>query len=158
MENGLHSRRRFITESARLFVVVTSFSMLTCSCGNGQSPQSKTATGIDIQNGKLVIDINRAPYRALKNIGGGVKLDIESAPKPVIVTRVSATEVAAFSSQCTHAGYEVLLPEHGVLICESGHGGEFDLRGDVIEGPPKSNLQKYPALLDNYKVYIDYPL
>ena len=158
MKNGLHSRRRFIADSTKLFVVVTSFSVLPCACGKEQVPQSKTATGLDVENGKIVLNINNLPYRPLKNIGGGVKLAIEGAPKPIIVTRVTGTEVAAFSSQCTHAGYEVLLPDNGVLICESGHGGEFDLRGDVIAGPPKSNLTKYPARLDNNKVYIDYPL
>ncbi len=157
MKNGLHSRRRFITNSARLFVVVTSFSVLPCACGKEQPSHSKTATGLDVENGKIVLDINKLPYHSLKSIGGGVKLDIKGAPKPIIVTRVSATEVAAFSSQCTHAGYEVLLPENGVLICESGHGGEFDIKGNVIEGPPKSDLTKYPAQLDNYKVFVEYP-
>lgn len=157
MNKGLHSRRRFIADSTKLFVIVTSFSVLPCACSKNQAPQSKTATGLDVENGKIVLDLNKAPYRPLKNIGSGVKLDIEGAPKPIIVTRVTATEVAAFSSQCPHAGYEVLLPEHGVLICESGHGGEFDLRGNVIKGPPKSNLTKYPAQLDNYKVYVEYP-
>ena len=150
------SRRSFISNSTKLIVVISSFSVMPCACSNEKEPSGKTIAELDVQDGKIVIDIRTMRYRALKTIGGGVKLDIEGEPKPLIVTRVSATEIAAFSSQCPHAGYEVLLPDNGVLICESGHGGTFDLRGNVTKPPPKSNLEKFSATLRNNKVYIDY--
>jgi Rieske Fe-S protein len=77
--------------------------------------------------------------------------------KTLMVTRVSESEVAAFSSQCPHAGYEVLPPEHGVLHCASGHGGSFDLTGRVKSGPARSDLERYPAELLNNSVFISYP-
>lgn len=152
------SRRRFLADSTKLIVVVTSFSVIPCACSNEQSTGGKKIrTTLDIRDGKIVLDINKSPYRTLKNIGSGVNLDIEAEPKPLIVTRVSYAEVAAFSSQCPHAGYQVLLPDNGVLLCESGHGGKFDIRGNVTHGPPKSNLEKFTARLDGNEIHITYP-
>jgi len=65
--------------------------------------------------------------------------------------------VAAFSSICPHGGYEVLLPESGKLMCGSGHGGLFDLRGTVLHGPPKSNLEQFEARLDKNLILVRYP-
>ena len=148
------SRRKFLSGSANLLVMLSSFSLLSCSRENDREPRISELT---IDQGRIVLDLNESRYLALNNTGGGLKIEITRQEKPLIISRISKTEVAAFSSQCTHAGYEVLLPEQGVLTCSSGHGGAFDLRGRVVSGPARSNLPSYPAQLTDNRVYVDYP-
>lgn len=153
----LLNRRKFLSSSARLLVMISSFSALSCACTNKEK-EERRLDGLVIDQGKLVFDLTESRYRALNAIGAGLKIEITRQEKPLIIARVSETRVAAFSSECTHAGYEILLPERGVLACASGHGGTFDLEGRVLTGPPTSNLQSYPAQLTGNRVYVAYPL
>jgi Rieske Fe-S protein len=155
--DDLLNRREFLSDSARLMVMLSSFSTLACACTRGKKEGSRL-DGLMIEQGKIVLDLGESRYHALNTIGNGLKIEITRQEKPLLITRVSETKVAAFSSQCTHAGYEVLLPEQGILFCSSGHGGAFDLEGRVLTGPPKSNLQSYPAQLIANRVHVAYPL
>ena len=151
--DDLLNRRKFLADSGRLLVMISSFTALSCACTSEKKGEPRLA-GLVIDQGRLVLDLNESLYSALNTIGNGLKLEITQQEKPLIITRVSETRVAAFSSQCTHAGYEIMLPEHGVLTCASGHGGAFDLEGRVLTGPPKSNLASYPAQLIANRVYV----
>lgn len=151
------SRRKFLSDSGRLLVMISSFSALACACVNEHDGENRLADLL-IEQGKLVLDLSESRYHWLNTIGNGLKIEITRQEKPLIITRVSETRVAAFSSQCTHAGYEVLLPENGVLACSSGHGGAFDLEGQALTGPPKRNLPNYPAQLIANRIHIAYPL
>jgi len=151
----LLNRRKFLSDSGRLLVMISSFGALICAC---EKEGGSRLAELVIEQGRLVLDLSESRYQALNTIGNGVKIEITLQEKPLIVTRVSETTVAAFSSQCTHAGYEILLPEQGVLACSSGHGGAFDLTGRLLSGPPKSNLPSYPAQLIANRIHIDYPL
>lgn len=133
--------------------MISSFSTLLCSCVNENDGKNQL-TDLVIEQGRLVLDLGQSRYQALNTIGNGLKIEITREEKPLVVTRVSETQVAVFSSQCTHAGYEVLLPEQGVLACSSGHGGAFDLEGRVLAGPAKSNLPSHPAQLIANRVYV----
>ncbi len=153
--DDLLNRRKFLFDSARLLVMISSVSALACACKKeGENRLGELA----IEHGRIVLDLNESRYQPLNTIGNGLKIEITRQEKPLLVTRVSATQVAAFSSQCTHAGYEILLPEQGVLTCSSGHGGAFSLTGQLLSGPPKSNLPSYPAQLIANRVHIAYPL
>ena len=137
--------------SASLLVSVSSFSFLTNACNNNAS---QTAA-LKINSGKAYLNLDDPAYRTLHSPGNGVKITIGKAIKPILVTRVNDNEVAAFSSSCTHAGYNVLLPQKGILTCESGHGGSYDIRGNVLSPPPTSNLDKFNAVLQSKKIIID---
>lgn len=145
------NRRKFLSDSARLLVMISSLSTLACA---REKEGESQLTELLIEQGRLVLDLGEGRYSALNTIGNGLKLEISRQEKPLIITRVSETRVAAFSSQCTHAGYEILLPEQGILTCASGHGGAFDLEGRVVNGPPKSNLPSYPAQLIANRVHV----
>lgn len=147
------NRRHFLFSTGRLLVMLSSFSALACACSREQEGESRLAELV-IERGQLILDLNESRYHALNTIGNGLKIEITRQEKPLIITRVSATQVAAFSSQCTHAGYEVLLPEQGILTCSSGHGGTFDLTGRVLTDPPKSDLPSYPAQLTGNRVHV----
>jgi len=137
--------------------MISSFSTLACACANEHDKESRLAELV-IEQGRIVLDLSESRYLGLNTIGNGLKIEITRQEKPLIITRVSETQVAAFSSQCTHAGYEVLLPEQGLLACASGHGGAFDLTGRVVAGPPKSNLPSFPTQLIANRIYVAYPL
>lgn len=154
--DDLLNRREFLFDSGRLLVMLSSFSVLAGACANEDDRKSHL-TELVYEQGKIVLDLDKNRYRSLNSIGHGLKIEITRQKKPLIVTRVSETRIAAFSSQCTHAGYEVLLPEHGILVCSSGHGGAFDLEGRVVNGPARSNLPNYETQLIDNRVHIAYP-
>ncbi|MDG4476640.1 QcrA and Rieske domain-containing protein [Thiovibrio frasassiensis] len=151
--DDLLNRRRFLSDSGRLLVMLSSFTTLVCAC-TGEKKEEKILADLVLEENKLVLDLKDNRFRALNTIGNGLKLEITRNEKPLLVTRVSKTQVAAFSSLCSHAGYEVMAPEHGVLVCASGHGGSFDLEGRVLTGPPRSNLHSYPTQLIDNRVLI----
>jgi Rieske Fe-S protein len=149
------TRRKFILDSTILLVTVTSLSALSSACDLEEAKRRKRLAHLQIENSNIILDLDQRVYFPLHATGNGIKLDLGAQTKPLIVTRVSPGEVAAFSSQCTHAGAEVLLPEQGRLICSSGHGAVFDLRGKVLAGPARSNLDSYEAhLADNHQKII----
>ena len=151
--NEALNRRKFLFSSGRLLIMLSSFSALACACSPAKEEESRLAELV-VENGQLVLDLGESRYSALNTIGNGLKIEMNRQENPLIITRVSTTQVAAFSSQCTHAGYEILLPEQGRLTCSSGHGGAFDLEGKVVSGPAKSNLPSYPAQLLGNTVHV----
>lgn len=158
MSADLHTRRKFLLNSTRLLVTVTSLAALSCACDPESSQERQKLAHLHIEDGNIILDLNKDEYRHLHTIGNGIKLKMGAETKPLIVTRLSATEVAAFSSQCTHAGAEVCLPENGRIVCKSGHGAVFTLRGEVVSGPATSNLERYETTLaeNQQKIIIRY--
>lgn len=150
-------RREFLVVSATLVAMVTPLSLLASGCSSESVIRAGLPAEVGFADGHLVLDLAHPSFRPLTQVGDGIRLEIPARPKPLIVTRVSATEVAAVSSLCPHAGYEVLLPEGGRLVCGSGHGGIFDLRGRVLHGPPTSDLERFTARLAQNLVLVRYP-
>jgi nitrite reductase/ring-hydroxylating ferredoxin subunit len=62
---------------------------------------------------------------------------------PCVLVRLSASELVAYSQQCTHLSCAVIpRPEQGVLHCPC-HEGLFDLRtGAPRAGPPRRPLPR----------------
>lgn len=147
----MQNRRQFIADGCRLLVTVACFDLLS-GCG----PDSGVIGDVVVDKGHLLLPLADRRYQGLQVVGRGVYLVIASQRKPLIVTRVGENEVAAFSSECPHAGYQVLLPENGVLVCSSGHGGRFDLHGKAVGGPPPRSLQNFAATLRGNEVRVAY--
>jgi len=62
---------------------------------------------------------------------------------PVILVRASDTEFRAFSATCTHLDCIVEYhPDRKRLYCNC-HGGEYDLQGKNVAGPPPRPLAVY---------------
>lgn len=152
------TRRKFISDSAKLLVTVCSLSSLSNACDPEGSKKRQQLSHLEMDNGHIILDLSKSEYGNLHFVGKGVKVKLGPSVKPLIVTRVSTTEVAAFSSQCTHAGSEIFLPEQGKLVCKSGHGAVFDLRGNVLSGPATSSLDQFDATIDinNNRIRIRY--
>ena len=66
---------------------------------------------------------------------------------PILVIRKSATSYLALSTKCTHMGCTVDPPQNGVISCPC-HGSQYDLSGNVIQGPAPNSLRKYDAQFD----------
>lgn len=66
---------------------------------------------------------------------------------PVIVIRVSPTDIRAFSAVCTHLACIVEYQQKQTRIFCNCHNGVYDLNGRVIAGPPPKPLKKFDVNL-----------
>jgi Rieske Fe-S protein len=148
MESRNFSRREFLSDvgkgAAALVVVVPAL-------GSAVSAMSKS---LPVAMEPIALDLTKGDYAALSHAGGAIKIPNPlDAKKPIIVTRVSETTFAAFSSKCTHWGCEVPLPVNNVITC-SCHGAKFDVTGKVTHGPAKKDLKSFSATLDGTQLTI----
>ena len=68
--------------------------------------------------------------------------------------RVSATELTAFSVNCTHLGCPVRwLPEAELFMCPC-HGGVYNREGTVAAGPPPQPLVQFTVRVRDGQVQI----
>lgn len=93
----------------------------------------------------LAIDLSDPTFDALKEVGGALKIAREGEAYPVLVVRIDAQTIIAYSSACTHWDCEVELPdEEGRVECHC-HGSEFDLQGRYVDGPAFGDLVRVPV-------------
>jgi Rieske Fe-S protein len=105
----------------------------------------------------VTLDLIKPDNEALTKTGGVLKIPNPlDKKKPIIVVRLSETEVTAYSSKCTHMGCEVSLPVNALIICPC-HKARFDNKGNVLKGPAKKPLQKFEAVLQGNTVTISAP-
>jgi cytochrome b6-f complex iron-sulfur subunit len=116
--------------------------------------EDSVETGAD--SGKIItLDLTATKNTPLGSIGGAVKIpDPNDSSRPIIVSRISSGDVAAFSSRCTHKGCEVPVPSDNRIVCPC-HGATFNGSGGLISGPAKSGLIRYPATLEGTIVTIE---
>jgi Rieske Fe-S protein len=95
-------------------------------------------------SGTVTFDLADPSYSSLRKTGGAVYANIEGESQPVIIHRVSESEVAVFSSRCTHAGCKVELPQNGEVVCRC-HNSVFDGVGKRLRGPASKDLKRFEA-------------
>ncbi|MGD2115976.1 MAG: ubiquinol-cytochrome c reductase iron-sulfur subunit [Acidobacteriota bacterium] len=66
---------------------------------------------------------------------------------PVIVVRVGSEEFRAFAATCTHLSCIVEYRKSKELIWCNCHNGAFNLKGQVVGGPPPNPLTQYTVHL-----------
>jgi Rieske Fe-S protein len=72
-------------------------------------------------------------------IGGG-NINVEDRGKTFQVS--DGNQTYNLSKTCPHAGCDVdYSAQDGKFICPC-HGSEFNIKGEVIQGPAKQNLEK----------------
>jgi Rieske Fe-S protein len=150
-----NSRRKFIKGSAGIIGVCACASAgigLIQSCENFVQKESPSS-GITIE-----IDVSEYDYLYNK-INYGVRLTFEKVNYgiPVIITRLSETEFACFSTLCTHAhcSGEDMRPPLGnfdifaYMQCNC-HGSQFDPYNDgkPVKGPAERPLKQFPTQFD----------
>ena len=104
----------------------------------------------DSEQNQLIIDISQSPHTNLNNINGTSYLGSNVIDNQgLLLVKSSGTKIKAYSRRCTHSSYIVnAFNNQGVAICSSGHGGSFNLNGNVTAGPPSSSLRSYATSLD----------
>ncbi len=71
---------------------------------------------------------------------------------PIAVYRHSDDNYTALWTECTHQNCEV-KPNENLLTCPC-HGSEFDVNGEVLEGPAESDLKMFEISTDNDNIYV----
>ena len=72
---------------------------------------------------------------------------VRFGPEPVILVKVSDTEFRAFSATCTHLDCIVGYAKEKSCIWCNCHGGQYDLTGRNVGGPPPRPLTPYKVNL-----------
>jgi cytochrome b6-f complex iron-sulfur subunit len=95
----------------------------------------------------LVARVGEIPLNSAKIVKMGLK--------PVIVVRTETDEYRAFSATCTHLGCTVEYrgDRGGYFHCNC-HGGEYDLSGKNISGPPPRPLTPYRISIDSGNIIV----
>lgn len=134
----MSTRREFIKTIGGALAVTTASKLLT-GC----------AAGLAIYRGELqdeAIIIPKAEALALAAPNGLMMVSAKNLPVAIVVRRLADHSLTAVSTVCTHAGCEVrVLPDAFQCPC---HGSEYDVTGEVMEGPAAKALQKF-AITEN---------
>ena len=151
-------RRDFLASAAQATVSILLF--------NASSSHAFTFTTVVIQT--VTIDLTNSANSALMTAGGSLYVTTAYTPAltasdtgtsyPLIVVRVSPTVVTALFSECPHKGCTIQLP--GTSSFAAGtcgclcHGSEFDVHGNLVQGPATMNLQTFSATLSGTTITI----
>ncbi|MBN2325157.1 MAG: Rieske (2Fe-2S) protein [Spirochaetes bacterium] len=111
-------------------------------------------TDAGIEAGTMTFDLTDPAYSPLRKTGGAVYANIEGESQPVIIHRVSESEVAVFSSRCTHAGCKVELPKAGEVVCHC-HNSVFDGAGKRLRGPASRDLKRFEARIQQDSIVVN---
>ncbi len=79
-------------------------------------------------------------------VDNGYKI-VSFGADPVIVIRVGPEEFRAFGATCTHLSCIVEYRKSKELIWCNCHNGSFNLKGQVVGGPPPNPLPQYQVHL-----------
>lgn len=64
-------------------------------------------------------------------------------------------KLTALSTTCPHLGCSVIYREiENIFLCPC-HRGAFNLKGDVIKGPPREGLKKYNLILKDGLIFLE---
>ncbi len=74
--------------------------------------------------------------------------DVDPTGATIIIYRSAVGKFEAHSMQCTHQGCEIGSPSStGTMSCPC-HGSQFDVHGNVLQGPASSSLMSYATVFD----------
>ncbi len=112
---------------------------------------STTTTGLtgnaSLASGKIdfTLDLTSTTYKDLKTEGKALIVG------DVIVAKTKDGAYIAVAKKCTHQGTTVDFESNSNRFNCSNHGSNFDLNGQVINGPATSPLTQYNAAFDTTK-------
>lgn len=136
------SRRQFLRWLSRAFLglwAVGGAGVVTAYLG---APENKEENGRQVRIGAL----NDLRIGEVKLIRHGVT--------PFFVIRNNETTVTAMSAVCTHVRCILSYDrERRAIVCPC-HDGRFDLKGNVLAGPPPRALPQYEVSMRAGEVYV----
>jgi len=99
-----------------------------------------------------LVDVNGRAITAEEVTEGASRVGLIQG-SPAIVFRRN-NELVAFSAVCTHFGCTVAYePADEVFVCPC-HGGEYDIDGNVLDGPPPKPLPKLKVQIQAGKILL----
>ena len=105
------------------------------------------------ENGKLVVDLDRAPE--LKDPGGAIRIEDKTLPERVVIVHGIDGGYFAFKNRCTHAGRR-LDPVPGtqhVQCCSIGKS-TFDYDGKRLSGTAEKPVTTYAVDVEDKKLIV----
>lgn len=101
----------------------------------------QSCTKDTLANVNFTLDLTDSTYAALGHVGGSVV--VNNNGYNIIVVRVTTSTYKAVSNTCTHQGCTVAYNSSiDGYLCPC-HGGQYDIDGNVVAGPPPSALTKF---------------
>jgi Rieske Fe-S protein len=79
---------------------------------------------------------------ALANVGGAVLA--EGIAGVFLISRTTDTAFTAIDAVCTHEGCTVSGADGAIYVCPC-HGSRYNRDGQVIQGPARASLRRYPS-------------
>ena len=153
-------RRNFIKSSCTVACACIASSVVgilqSCEDNIDESHYNNENENDDTKENQITVDISSSPHLELNNINGTSYLGSNAIDSlGLLLVRSSETTIKAFSRRCPHASYSInSFNIEGTAICSSGHGGSFNLNGNVTGGPPSYSLQSYSTSLSDNQLII----
>ena len=168
MEHQVHDqgRRAFLRRSAGIAggVVIAAGVMPFAGCEEVTEKHPVAplpAEGIHIVGTTLRIDSSADGFTTLAAPNGYVLVSgLNGLPERILVIRISATAVSAFSQVCPHQGCNVSPGQKGTIPGDRiecpCHGSVFLIEsGAVVQGPATGGLKRYAASISGAIISVE---
>lgn len=129
-------RKEFLVKAGQCTAVLVFGSCIqSCSSNTTDNPTAP-------QNVDFTLDLSKAENSSLNSVGG------YTYQGGIIIARINTSTFSALSQACTHQGATVNYEASATRFHCPNHGSNFDVNGNVINGPAASPLQKYNTSLN----------
>lgn len=130
------SRRDFLKKCSETLALVTAPALL-----------QNCAAGITTFRGQFdgeTITVPKIEAATLQQPNGLLQVQARNLPIRIVLRNIPGQGFIALSTVCTHSGCEVrAMPASFQCPC---HGSEYDVEGNVTEGPARKPLQKFEVI------------
>lgn len=137
------SRRAFVkTACCSTLLLSLGLGLTACDSGgagdDGEDQPPPPGSGITINGNVVTLDLTGSQASRVATAGGF--LLISSAR--TLVLNVDGNTIRAFTSVCTHQGCDVDRFANNRFHCPC-HGSQYDVNGNVVNGPAPSPLRAF---------------
>ena len=140
-EGESQTRRHFLTWMSRAFLGLWALGGAGVVAAYLKTPENGEGGGL-------------VRVGALESLRIGEAKLIRHGVKPFFVLRTNETTVIALSAVCTHVRCILNYDrERRIIVCPC-HDGRFDLKGNVLSGPPPRALPQYEVSMRAGEVFV----
>lgn len=148
-EHTLTDRRAFLKQTLKIFGTILSVStgfLLFISSYPGRIRKKEFGY-------HRICDTDELPVKGVRQFYLEFQKNGSTITSKVFIVN-NGDEVFALSPVCTHLGCLVNWNRHKRRFLCPCHGGQYDMNGNVIEGPPPASLGRLPMKTDLNDVLI----